>query len=96
MAAYVSTLIILVGCGIIGQGRITTTMETNIEYTNFFVDVADKLTKANNLIIEAKSIIDKTELVKKPTKKALLGHIDTMLQHSDFIWNKLATIGKVK
>ena len=71
-------------------------METNIEYTNFFEDVVDKLTKANNLIIEAKSIIDKTELVKKPTKKALIGQIDTMLQYSDFIWSKLAALGKVK
>ncbi len=71
-------------------------METNIEYTNFFEDVVDKLTKANNLIIEAKSIIDNTDLVKKPTKKALIGQIDTMLQYSDFIWNKLAALGKVK
>lgn len=74
----------------------TQPMETNIEYTNFFEDVVDKLTKANNLIIEAKSIIDNTDLVKKPTKKALIGQIDTMLQYSDFIWNKLAALGKVK
>ena len=78
------------------EGRINTTMETNIEYTNFFEDVVDKLTKANNLIVEAKSIIANTELVKKPTKKALIGQADTMLQYSDFIWNKLATLGKVK
>ena len=71
-------------------------METNIEYTNFFEDVVDKLTKANNLIIEAKALIGNTELVKKPTKKVLIGQIDTMLQYSDFIWNKLAAFGKVK
>ena len=71
-------------------------METNVNYANFFEDVIDNLVQVNSHLAEAKDIISKTEHVKKPTKKALLGHIDTMLQHSDFIWNKLATIGKVK
>ena len=71
-------------------------METNTDYTNFFEDVVDRLTKANDLIIEAKSIIGNTKLVKKPTKKVLIGRIDNMLAESDAIWNKLAVIGKVK
>lgn len=73
-----------------------TTMETNIEYTNFFEDVVRHLAQVNEHLIEATKVISKTELVKKPTKKALIGQIDTMLQYSDFIWNKLAALGKVK
>jgi hypothetical protein len=72
------------------------TMETNTDYTNFFEDVVDRLTKANDLIIEAKSIIGNTGLVKKPTKNVLIGRIDNMLAESDAIWNKLAILGKVK
>lgn len=71
-------------------------MESNIEYTNFFEDVVDRLAKANDLIIEAKSIIGNTNLVKKPTKNALIGRIDTILAENNFICNKLAVIGKVK
>lgn len=71
-------------------------METNTDYTNFFEDVVDRLTKANDLIIEAKSIIGNTGLVKKPTKNVLIGRIDNMLAESDAIWNKLAILGKVK
>ena len=71
-------------------------MESNIEYTNFFEDVVDRLAKANDLIIEAKSIIGNTNLVKKPTKNALIGRIDTILAETNFIWNKLGVIGKVK
>ena len=71
-------------------------METNIEYTNFFEDVVDRLAKVNDLIIEAKSIIGNTNLVKKPTKKVLLGRLDNMFAESNAIWEKLAALGKVK
>jgi hypothetical protein len=71
-------------------------MESNIEYTNFFEDVVDRLAKANDLIIEAKALIGNTNLVKKPTKNALIGRIDTILAETSFIWNKLGAIGKVK
>lgn len=68
----------------------------NIEYTNFYEDVSRKLSKANESLIEAKATIESTELVKKPTKKALLARLDTMLAESDAIWNKIGQMGKVK
>ena len=71
-------------------------METNVEYTYFFEDVVKNLSQATSRLLEMKDIIDKTTLVKKPTKKQLFGCIDTMLAESDAIWDKLAKLGKVK
>ena len=71
-------------------------MPYGTEYTNFFEDVVRTLDLAGSHIMKAKSIIEKTELVKKPTKKALLARIDNMLAESAAIWNKLGQLGKVK
>ncbi len=71
-------------------------METNIEYTNFFEEVVDRLANAKSSILAAKGIIRDTELVKKPTKKTLLNRIDIMMAEAAAIWNKLAAYGKVK
>jgi len=70
--------------------------KTNIEYTNFFEEVVDRLTNAKSSILAAKSLIQDTELVKKPTKKVLLGRIDNIFAESNAIVDKLGALGRVK
>jgi hypothetical protein len=71
-------------------------METNTKYTEFFEDVVELLAQSQNKIAKVKEIISDTQLVKKPTKKVLLGHIDTIFGDINSIADKLALLGKVK
>ena len=71
-------------------------METNIEFTHLFEDVVELLAQNENNLRRVKQLIADTDLVKKPTKKVLLGRIDTIFAESNAIVEKLAALGRVK
>lgn len=71
-------------------------MDTNIEYTNLFEDVVELLAQNENNLRRVKQLIADTELVKKPTKKVLLGRIDNIFAESNAIVDKLGALGRVK
>jgi hypothetical protein len=71
-------------------------METNTEFTYFFEDVVELLGQNGNKLLKVKKLIEDTELVKKPTKKVLLGRIDNIFAESNAIVQKLGALGKVK
>ena len=71
-------------------------METNTEFTYLFEDVVELLSQNVNKLLKVKKLIADTDLVKKPTKKVLLGRIDTIFAESNAIVEKLAALGRVK
>lgn len=71
-------------------------MDTNIEYTNLFEDVVELLAQNENNLRRVTQLIADTELVKKPTKKVLLGRINNIFAESNAIVDKLGALGRVK
>lgn len=71
-------------------------METNTKYTEFFEDVVELLAQNENGLRKVRKLIEDTEFVKKPTKKVLLGRIDTISAEANAIVEKLGALGRVK
>ncbi len=71
-------------------------MDTNIEYTNLFQDVVELLSQNESKLLKVRKLIEDTDIVKKPTKKVLLGRIDNIFAESNAIVEKLGALGRVK
>lgn len=71
-------------------------MDTNIEYTNLFEDVVELLSQNESNLLKVRKLIEDTDIVKKPTKKVLLGRIDNIFAESNAIVEKLGALGRVK
>lgn len=71
-------------------------MDTNIEYTNLFEDVVELLSQNESKLLKVRKLIEDTDIVKKPTKKVLLGRIDNIFAESNAIVEKLGALGRVK
>ena len=71
-------------------------MDSNLEYTHLFEDVTEGMSRACVALEEVKSVIEGTDLIKKPTKMALLGRLDTIFTEINAICNKMGDLGEVK
>lgn len=68
----------------------------NAEYTDLFQTVADNFLDCEGKLVKIKTAIERTDLLKPASKKALLQRVSNIFAEANEIVKKMGQLGKVK
>ena len=66
------------------------------EFAEMFQSLSSVFGGCEPMLFEAKTLIEETECIKKPTKKLLLSHMENIFAEMNAIMDKIGKMGKVK
>jgi hypothetical protein len=69
---------------------------SNEAYTDMFQSVANEFAKCEPHLLAAKETIEKSDLIKKTSKRLLLARLEVIFTEANGIIQKLGQLGKVK